>query len=165
MEFAGSTAGDRRSITSDAKLAAMPLIAFLRMCEDLHDEIIVRRLRRCQEESLSRHYEQLGSHGVDTVSFGRAPERSKSAVSRPRQWWSKNKKDQDRRNELRAALVSLSEGQLKNLVVGVVVEMERRIPRLACLAEAARLVERARSDSTDELLRHKDLEKWVGAGL
>ncbi|TKA74320.1 hypothetical protein B0A55_07185 [Friedmanniomyces simplex] len=163
LSYAESSGVDRRNVSADAKLVGMPLTTFLRMCEDLCHEV---EIRRRWEESLSQQSELMGSDGTRVFPSKEALSDTRALDPRPqRRWWYKRKKDGEKRNQLRAALVTLSEVQLKSLVLGVVAEMEGRIPRLAWAGEGTLSTERAKSDSTEELLRHKDLEKWVGAGL
>jgi hypothetical protein len=86
------------------------------------------------------------------------------STSKQRSWWCRNKRGDKKREQLRAPLRTLSEPQLRGMAAGVAMEMERRIPKLARAAHSV-TVEKARSDSTEDLLRHKDLGRWVGAGL
>ncbi|KAK1059361.1 hypothetical protein LTR74_012672 [Friedmanniomyces endolithicus] len=163
LSYAKTSAEVRKGASADAKLVGIELGTFLRMCEDLSHEVEARRRR---EAVVSHQDELLGADGArvalskELLSCSRALE----PRSQWRRWYGK-RKDGKKRDHLRAALFTLSETQLKSLVVGVVAEMERRIPRLARATGAAPSTERARSDSTEELLRHKDLDKWVGAGL
>ncbi|KAK0297191.1 hypothetical protein LTR01_001026 [Friedmanniomyces endolithicus] len=160
---AKSSGADWSGAVPDAKLVGIPLVTFLRMCEDLSHEVEARR----RWEAIASHQDELVGAGGTLMALSEAPlNGSRAPGPRPgwRRWYGK-RKDGKKRNHLRAALATLSETQLKSLVVGVVAEMERRIPRLAWSAGAAPSAERARSDSTEELLRHKDLDKWVGAGL
>lgn len=55
------------------------------------------------------------------------------------------------------------------MVGSVVAELERRVPNLAQKADAAArdstLGARPGGESQEALVKHKDLEKWFGAGL
>ncbi|KAK1812987.1 hypothetical protein LTR12_012657 [Friedmanniomyces endolithicus] len=163
LSYAKTSAEVRKGASADAKLVGIELGTFLRMCEDLSHEVEARRRR---EAVVSHQDELLGADGA-RVALSKELLSGSRALEPRSQWrrWYGKRKDGKKRDHLRAALFTLSETQLKSLVVGVVAEMERRIPRLARATGAAPSTERARSDSTEELLRHKDLDKWVGAGL
>ncbi len=163
LSYAKSGGEVRKGASADAKLVGIELGMFLRMCEDLSHEVEARRRR----EAIVKHQDELeGAHDT-RMALSKGPLNGSRALEPRPRWrrWYAKRKDGKKRDDLRAAFATLSETQLKSLIVGVVAEMERRIPRLAWSAGAAPPAERARSASTEELLRHKDLDKWVGAGL
>ncbi|KAK3071936.1 hypothetical protein LTR53_007745 [Teratosphaeriaceae sp. CCFEE 6253] len=154
---AGSTT-NRGSVCADAKLVSMPLAAFLRMCEDVCHEVVARHERA--EAALHR----VDGTGKD-CAYTKALNRNAGMTrSRRQQWWRRRSKESEKREELRAALAVLSESQLASLAAGVALELQRRIPRLGW-SVGGTLTDKAKNDSTEVLLRHKDLGKWVGAGL
>ncbi|KAK3069778.1 hypothetical protein LTR53_011622 [Teratosphaeriaceae sp. CCFEE 6253] len=154
---AGSTT-NRGSVCADAKLVGMPLAAFLRMCGDVCQEVVERQARA-----------QVADRAVDGANKGHAQTKAlmrNAGMSRSRQqpWWRRRSKEGEKREQLQAALRALSESQLASLAAGVAMELQRRIPRLGCSVGGA-LTDKAKNNSTEVLLRHKDLGRWVGAGL